>query len=855
MSAAAMLQHTTTYPDLLREARRRHAANQLAEAANSYAEALRLHPKSPTALLGLSLLARQTNQLEHAQQMAVAALRSSLAGSAEAALTWAHLGHCLFAQHKTDAAQAAFEEALKPLSATPCLPQSEPPSLDNQEGSSATSRTETARQARVEAHVGLGELFSAMANPAKAIPHFETALALQPGLAAAHYGLGSCRLIQSVTCADFELALGCFKRAVHFAPTSPESHFAVGFIEGRQGRPRQAVDAYNRAIQCRPAFASAWLNMGVALVADGSEQFAEPCYRRAVAVLPVDSSEYQGLTRTAGTAKTAAAANDTHVSALLNIGHLFRHRRQYDKAQVEYQQAFELAVANHLQLRLREVQISFTYLHLESGDFPAAWQALRKAEQAKQIGSPESKEKPQDPEVANARGILILAEQYARLAPASSSAHRPERPSASSVQTGLEDAIAAFAQAESLGHKSAASNRGNALLRLGRCTEALAAHEKAAALDPLNPGVRYNLALTQLRLGRYAEGWAEYEIRWSFRDIHPRPRRFAQTRWAGETLLTSPKTASLFIYSEQGLGDTLQFLRYLPLVAQRIQPPHGSQVELTLEVKAPLVRLLTPFLDRIAVKFPGVVTSLLCCDDPLPCLTHHCPLLSLPAVFQTTLATVPAICPAILNGQTVDLFADPSHITLRAAELATLSNTNQPRIGIAWAGNPNYRADFERSTRLATFLPLLELTQFSWISLQKSDSSLTPSDPNSPIGVPSHLLPHDGCSNDQDLADTAALIANLDLVITTDTSIAHLAGALGKPLWLLLPWQSDWRWMQETSRTPWYPTARLFRQSSLGDWSELMARVARELPHHFADSAVSALIEPASAGSHVSRPV
>jgi ADP-heptose:LPS heptosyltransferase len=149
------------------------------------------------------------------------------------------------------------------------------------------------------------------------------------------------------------------------------------------------------------------------------------------------------------------------------------------------------------------------------------------------------------------------------------------------------------------------------------------------------------------------------------------------------------------------------------------------------------------------------------------------------------------------------------------------------RIGLAWAGNPNYRADRERSTELKTFLPLLEIAGVLWVSLQKGDAAVQIA------GLPPQTSLYDASSGDRDLADTAALVANLDLVISTDTVIAHLAGAVGKPLWLLLPWQSDWRWMQDRLDTPWYPQARIFRQSSAGDWEELVHRVKTSLLREF----------------------
>jgi hypothetical protein len=179
--------------------------------------------------------------------------------------------------------------------------------------------------------------------------------------------------------------------------------------------------------------------------------------------------------------------------------------------------------------------------------------------------------------------------------------------------------------------------------------------------------------------------------------------------------------------------------------------------------------------------------------------------MSLPALFHTTLATITTPIPYLFS------HTDPT------------SNSPLPRIGLHWAGNPSYRADRERSTTLQTFLPLRKLPQIQWISLQKGPAAQEISQ------IPSELRPFDASSNDRDLADTADTLQPLDLVLTTDSAIAHLAAAMGKPLWLLLPWQSDWRWMQHRLDTPWYPQARLFRQASPHNWPELIDRVTREL--------------------------
>ncbi len=195
----------------------------------------------------------------------------------------------------------------------------------------------------------------------------------------------------------------------------------------------------------------------------------------------------------------------------------------------------------------------------------------------------------------------------------------------------------------------------------------------------------------------------------------------------------------------------------------------------------------------------------------------ECPLMSLPAVFHTTVDTVP--WPGAYLG------ADPCLAVDRRLRTPHVRPTPACplRVGLCWAGNPRYKADSRRSFELKTLLPLLRLSGITWISLQKGPAA------EQLATLPGDLFVWDGASRDRNLAETAALVATLDLVITSDTCIAHLAGAMGKPVWILLPHLADWRWMQETETTPWYPTARLLRQSKPGDWAGVVERVTREL--------------------------
>jgi tetratricopeptide (TPR) repeat protein len=618
----------------------------------------------------------------------------------------------------------------------------------------AYARTLEIAPGDAQATAGLGEMLLVLGRETAAEACFRRALAADETVAAAHYGLGSVFAQR----AEFKPAQGWFERAKELDPKRAEAHFAVAFCLARQGQHGLAIGEYTEAVRLRPGFGSAWLNMGVSLVADGRDQLAEQCYAQAVTADP-------GM-----------------VSAHLNLGNLERSRKQFAKARERYDRALVLDGKNS------DVLTALGYWHLEQGQFDEAREWL---ELARMAG-------PRNAEVANAKGVLLLAES----------------------ETGgdcgkVEEAIGEFAQAEAMGHRTAASNRGNALLRQGRVVEAIVAHEAAVERDPYHPGARYNLALTQLRTGNFAQGWANYEVRWQFREVHPRPRRFAQARWNGEAARAGGRPIVLLIYAEQGLGDTLQFLRYLPMVAER-----GFRI--VLEVQKPLVRLLRPWMGKIGGRLAVY-------GEVLPKFDLHCPLMSLPAVFGTTVATVPAAIPyltadaAMAEPRAVELGADEPWCSRQQAEDGPVAGRRELRVGLAWAGNPSYRADRERSARLETFLPLLELENVRWVSLQKGESAGQIAEVGPGVRI------YDGCSRDEDFADTAALVAGLDLVVTTDTAVAHLAGAMGKPLWLLLPWQSDWRWMQKRETTPWYPQARLFRQRAAGEWGELVGRVKAEL--------------------------
>jgi len=775
--------------EVLEKARRDHAANRLAQAAEGYGRALGVDGRAEVALLGLSLVARQSGQREAALRMAGAALGSAT-NPAGAALALAHVGHCLAGLGRLGEAEGAFRRIL----AWPGV------------GSQREAATVLA-QARLQAHLGLGEVLVTAGRAGEAAEEFRQAIAIEPGVAAVHFGLGNALALEE----DWAGALGCFGRVVGLLAGSPEGHFGVAFCRGKLGDFEGAIAGYRRALELRPGFAGAWLNLGVSLVEDGRDGLGEACYREVLGMTGADGTE---------------GAKQARVSALLNLGHLERGRGRFSEALRRYGEALGL-VPGEGRGRLAEIQVAFCSWHLEQGQFPQAWRALREAERT---GS-------ENAEVANVRGILLLGEEQGRGTRDEGLGTRDEGLGTRDEGLGtrdegrgtrdegrgtrleelgrkagtdyggeglIEEAVGAFWEAERLGHRTAGSNRGNALLRVGRCEEALRAHEEAVRRNPVHAGVRYNLALTQLRMGDFRWGWMNYEARWAFRDVHARPRRFGVPRWEGEA------GGILFVYAEQGLGDTVQFARFLPGVAERLMAGEG-EAGLVVEVQRPLVRLMEPLVKGLEERFAGLRARVVGGGDALPAFSRHCPLMSFPAVMGTEVRMIPCQVPYLVVG------LGPELETRTEGRLA---------VGVAWAGNPRYKADGERSTRLETFLPLLKRTGIRWVSLQKGAEA--------EIQVVRERLPagcelKDGCSADRDLADTAAVIAGLDMVITTDTVIAHVAGAMGKPVWILLPWQADWRWMQERETTPWYPTARLFRQARRHGWGELVERVSHEL--------------------------
>ncbi len=335
-------------------------------------------------------------------------------------------------------------------------------------------------------------------------------------------------------------------------------------------------------------------------------------------------------------------------------------------------------------------------------------------------------------------------------------------------------------------------NLGNALLRQRRVEKAIENYRHALALNPDSADAHWNLAHALLLSGDFENGWREYQWRWGIAAAATAHRAFDKPRWDGGPL----DGRTILLWAEQGFGDSIQFARYVPWVAAR-----GGTV--VLECWTPLRRLFAGF--------PGVARMIEPGTSPGP-FDVELALLSLPRVHGTTLATVPADVPY--------LKADPALVDAWGGRLKT---GRRLKVGLSWQGNRGHPRDRERSVPLAALRPLLEMPEVAWFSLQKEDDLALFA------GTPSEVAPIQPRLSSgeliRDFADTAAIIANLDLVISVDSAAAHLAGALAHPVWLLLPFVPEWRWLLNRLDSPWYPTMRLFRQSAYGDWNGVVRDV------------------------------
>lgn len=509
-----------------------------------------------------------------------------------------------------------------------------------------------------------------------------------------------------------------------------------------------------------------------------------------------------------------ADAHDNRTVALLELG-------RFDDAVASAHRALEiepaharaannLAMALHGLARHEEALACLDRALRSAPDFPEAHnnrgnvlQRLERFEEALEAYEKAISLKPEYAEAHNNRGAvlqelkrypqaLVSFERALTVRPGYAAAHNNRGVTLHTLDR-YDEALQAFDQAVTHNKKYADAwyNRANTLRRLGRLDDAMDSYTSALRFHPAHANALANAGMTELLRGNFVQGWRMYEGRWKTPELAPLKARFDAKGWLGNEDIRDKR---LLVYAEQGHGDTLQFCRYLPLARERCR-------ELIVEMQPSLVPLLRPV-------FPGI--TLIPGGEPLPMFERACPLLSLPLAFETTLTTIP----------------QPSATVPPSASCATwttrLGPSRAPRIGLAWRGSPRHSQDFRRSLPFQALRDLLDLP-FEYHCLHQESVS------HETDGAPVFWWG----SELRNFADTAALIHHMDLVISVDTAVAHVAASMGKPTWIILSVLPDFRWLLEREDSPWYPSARLFRQTREGDWQAPLARLRTALGERF----------------------
>ena len=566
-------------------------------------------------------------------------------------------------------------------------------------------------------------------------------------------------------------ALASYDQALKLKPDFADALNNRGTALIELGRHGEAVASFDRAIAIRPRYAGALVNRAMALGALGRHAEAVAGYDRAAAVAPLGAEALSRRSAALVALKRyaeAVAGYDRVLAIMPDLPDVHNNRAT---ALIELGRAADALAGCDRALALDP---NYVEAHYNRG---AALSDLKRFNEAVASYDRALALKPDHVEAHNNRGIAL--DELGR----------------------HEDALASYTQALTLNpdYAEAHNNRGTCLIDLGRCDEALASYDAALALNAGYVECCWNRSLLLLRLGRFAEGWRDYE--WRRKRDAWEPQTFAGPEWTGEAAAGK----RLLFYSEQGLGDTIQFARFAGTVA-------AAGAEVVVQVQPPLRRLIGS-LGGVTVIGKG---------DRLPAVDAHLPLMSLPNV----LGTIP------VGGY---LAAEPERVRAWSKRL--------PRgtfnVGIVWQGNPNAKCESGRSIPLRAFAPLAAVPGVRLVSLQKNEGAEQLRD--LPSGMAVETLGKAFDAGPDAFLDSAAVLMNLDLVITSDTAMAHLAGALGRPVWIALQHVPDWRWMLERKDTPWYPTARLFRQSRSGDWDSLFARIAAELTRLVGQSPVRAL--------------
>ena len=652
----------------------------------------------------------------------------------------------------------------------------------------------------VDARLALGDLAWARDEPDSAEQHWRTALSLAPNVDAPYLAL--CRLL--VAKGALTEARQLVSEGIVCAPASADLHYYLGNLQFQEQQYEAATGSFRQALTLQSQRPEILANLGLALLLQGQPEMAIAAFREALAIEPNDA--------------------DIH----LRLGNVLLQLNRFDDSIVCYRMAISLApgrpeaYGNLGSALLRQgygvegIEALRQALALEPGSALAhynlgtALQSQQHTSEAIAAYQAALTLEPGHAESLFNLGTLFESEDEFSSAIACYEKLTVQNPAHAAAYCNLgrchqamyqlEEALACYRHAvEADGLLTVARiNISDLLMTQNRFSEAITICDDVLATEPGNADAHFNRSLALLAIGDYRSGWREYEYRWLCSDAEGKPD-FHSVEWDGRQDLAGK---TILLYGEQGLGDTLQFIRYAGLIAQR-----GA-----------IVQVLVPqALRALAATSPGVTAVFTPGQAPAPS-DFHCAMMSLPLLCGSEVSTIPAPIP---------YFFASSEKQSRWREKLERTFNGGLRVGLVWAGNPRKHVrganaiDRMRSLRFEQIAPLLDVEDVQYYSLQLGD------DATAQLNGDPRVIDFTGDLDD--FEDTAALISNLDLVISVDTSVAHLTGAIGKPIWILNRYNTCWRWLMDRDDSPWYPSARLFRQPSFGDWTSVMADARQAL--------------------------
>ena len=719
------------------------------------------------ALHLLGILALQANRPDIGEDM----IRRALTRSPDNSEFLSNLGNVLLARGRTEEAITCFQRAIaiKPDFTGACYNLAGAFNLVGRPHDAIAFYQRVVEQmpSHAGAHFHLAGTLHHVGRISESAASYRRATEVKPDYAEAWGNLGS--VLYELDKKNVDEAIACCERTLALIPGHAHTHCNLGSMLFARGEFEEAIACFRKAIAFDPKNVDAHNNLGSALAKNKKQGEALECYQRAIALRP------------------------THAEAYGNLGTVHMEELRFDDAIAAFSRAVELKPT------LADAHMGLSLMLMEKQRWDEAAVCYTKALDLK----------PDSADMFNTLGNAMFdkgrhdeAETLLRksLAIQPDFLHALVNLGNVLVAKGnLAEGETYFRRANELDPEYAAAhnNLGNLEKAKGRLDEAVARYRRSLELKPDFAQTHANLGVVKLMQGEFAEGWREYEWRWKVKNTPLLARKCPQPQWDGSDI--AGKT--ILLHAEQGYGDTLQFIRYVTPVAAR-----GARV--VVEVPGSMQRLLklSPLIAKHEIIAKG---------QPVPHFDVHCPLLSVPLAMDTNFETIP--------GEVPYLKADDADIAAWSALLA--ADTAALKVGIVWAGNKLHQNDRNRSLPLAALSPLFEAggESVSFYSLQKGEKS---ADAKTPPAGTRLLLPP--CELG-DFADTAALMANLDLIISVDTAVVHLAGGLGRPTWILLPFDPDWRWLLGRADSPWYPTMRLFRQPTHRDWASAIAEVAAAL--------------------------